>query len=300
MSLEKVSKEQMTRLVEARMAIGLERQSELQADFSKLMELLTEHDLRPFDSRAVELVDKLNGCCENFKTGGHWKIGDQSANRYFYRCENLESFLRKHRKFLYTDYNMKGKILVASDPPNPEKMFETIIRNYMRDSGWQPMTRLVKEFFSYRGFSWWTNEFVFDEAWFPEFFEGHDLTIENQWLLKFAFKVGIASDWLSANMLFLRLDSHLLQQDDIRIPSIIDAFLQPIFSPRAYQQERRWGLAFDLDTDIRPLFREYVIRNIPAEAITYFPVRINLDSINSVNPKARLTDSLVSHLIDNI
>lgn len=300
MPWERISKDQIIKLVAARISAGLQRQFELRADFERLTELLNEKAINPFDRGVFDFLDELNECSEHFKKGGHWKIGDQSKNRYFYRIENLDSFLGKHKAYFHSGFDAPEKIIISSKPVDNAQVFENIIRNYIKNAGWQPLSRLVTQFFNYRGFSWWTNEYEFNDKLFPSFFDGQHLTMENKWLLRFAFNVGISSDWLSENMLFLRLDSQQLHQDDIRIPSIIDALLQPIFSPRAYDQEHRWGLAFDLNGGFRPLYREYVVRNIPATAIDYFPVRINLNTIDHVNANARLTDSLVNQLINNI
>lgn len=302
MPWENINKQLKAELASIRKKIGIERQSELSGDFERLASLLDENDKNPYDRVEDRYFEQMNSCCPSFREGGHWKTGDLSNSRYFYRIETLESFIRKHGPFFYKGFKVvPGTIIINPRSQSSTEIFESITRDYENVRSWQKLSKVCSAYFAHRGFSWWTNNFDFEnKGHFPETGEDPDATEKNSWLLRFAFQVGISSDWLSDSMLFLRLDSQKMNIEDIRIPSIIDAFLQPIFCPRAFRPEERWGLAYDLANDIKPCFREYVIRNIPIDAIEYFPVSINLKTVDTINAKARLNEKLVENLIQNI
>lgn len=278
------------------------RQADLSEDFEKLRALLFKKSKLPFDRLNEREMEELVDCCSSFRQGGHWQIGEYSNNRYFYRIENLESFLAKHDDIFYKDLAVPGTILINTSTNSARDIFSLLVKKYTKgEKNWQPLEKLTPGYLSRRGFSWWTNDFNFDtQGKFPSGFIGNQLTADNRWLLDFAFNVGICSDWLSEYILFLRLDSDQVDRENIRIPSIIDAFTQPIFSPQAFQENRRWGLAFDLNKEVKPFYREFVLKNIPVTAVEYLPIRINLAALNDINPRARLNEVLVQAMIQNI
>jgi hypothetical protein len=309
MAWDDIEKDLINKLVDKRHFAGLQRQSELAEDFAKLIALLEEKQKSPFDTIELECFESLAECCKSFKEGGHWQCGDPCNNRYFYRIETVESFFYKHKQYLHTDYENSDHILL-NVPENSqgetwqavyERIFQTLCTHYNNKPGWQSLERLVSRYYGHRGFTWWTNDFKFEEVGkFPERFSGTDLSVEHRWVLEFAFQVGIASDWLSDYLLFLRLDSTKMDENNIKIPSIIDALLQPIFSPQQFYQHSRWGKAFHLKDPIHPQYREYVIKQVPVEAVEYIPVRIDTKSLNDINPKARLDNEMLNALIKNI
>lgn len=288
-------------LIQTRGDIGLNRQGQFSGDFQKLMAIFSSKALYPYDDFSRDMYDLLNSCSPIFKEGGHWQPGDSVNNNYFYRVETIASFLKKHKGFIHEDAST-DEIVLAPDSQTEDDLFEVICSDYSEyDKGWHQLARLTTSYYSHRNFSWWTNDYDFDkEGHFPNAFEGFDLTAENRWLLEFSFKVGISSDWLSNNMLFLRLDSSNLAPDNIRVPSIIDALLQPIFSPQQLAPKSFWGKAFDLNKDIVPFHREYVIKNIPVENVSYFPVRVDEHTFDSINKNARLDGPMIEALIQNI
>ena len=304
MAWENVDIELKRALIDIRKTVGLKRQAQFSADYEKLMDLLSGKGANPFEIFDGTIYDLLNSISPNFKEGGQWEIGDPSESRYFYRIETLGSFLGKHRSFIYRDVRAAGKIILAPEASDEDNIFSAICTDYIDNGkGWQELSRLTSAYFSHRNISWWTNHYIFeDEGQFPATFEGSDLTQENRWLLEFAFKVGVTSDWLSSNMLFMQLDSTKMCSLDIRVPSIIDAILQPIFSPQqlAPPPAQCWGRAFDLNKDIKPFYREYVLKNISVDAIRYFPVKVDESTFDLINAGARLESPMVEALIQNI
>lgn len=144
-----------------------------------------------------------------------------------------------------------------------------------------PVTKLPVTYKNRRQFSFWTTS---------ELDAGNPLTN--------TFKIGYATDWIQEHTLVLRCKvKKLNSKTKIRIPTIIDAFTEPIFRPTKDSSKNTWGLAIDIC--VNPLdtgFKEFVIDEIEVEKIEFKPVNIEDMSTNGI----KFNNGLNANLVDNL
>lgn len=288
-------------LYQKRSEIGTLRQPDLKAQYNNLKNVIDKNSNTPYDRFNFTINSELCSCSAIFQEGAHWKLGEGHHERYFYRIENFDSFQKKNKDFFLNLLDHPDEIHLENDDNKIQDNFNKVVKEFESSGIWVNLSKISEHFFCYRGISWWTNNFDFNsQGAYPNFSLGSDLTQLNSWILEFGFKVGFSTDWFSQNLLFLRLDSTKINKNNIRVPSIIDGFCQPIFSPRNIVDNPVWGMAYDLKKDVTPNYREFVMKSISPDAIDFIPIQINLDTIDNIVSNSRITTNLVDKLIQNI
>ncbi|TLV01327.1 hypothetical protein [Dyadobacter luticola] len=297
MAWKNISDELKIRLFEKRTSEGIGRQPSCKDDILALNGVVKKANLVPYDDMRV-VRPQLEVCSSSYQSGGKWREAQHPTNSALYRVETLESFVTKHFDYFTTYVESPSAFNINPRTQSLNEIFKILTNYYKANHQWMNLSNLVYKYFSYRGFSWWTDDFDHGAEMMPRFFEGEDLNIHNRWILEFAFSVGISSDWLSDWLIFLKLPNVSNLQSKLSIPSVIDAYNQPIFFPQNETQSPKYGIAYDLNERPVPKIREFVMTNVPSVEIEFIPVRIDLSSIDSISPFARLTDSLIENLLE--
>jgi hypothetical protein len=140
------------------------------------------------------------------------------------------------------------------------------------DGRWTNLAKIFESGEHYqnpRGFSFWT-----------------DTKFREADLLEDTFQIGYASDWLKKCVIILRCEvSRLSAGSYTRIPTVLDAFTEPIFMP---MDETDLGCDYGVAINIKPDplshgFNEYVIGPIALEHIEITPVVMKDFSLKAIN-----------------
>lgn len=300
MSLGNLSETLKLQLFHRRDTQGTQNQPSCSNDLALLNKVLDNHRIsNPFEDIPRKVREDFDKGCPNYRDGAKWKQGLHHKKNLFYRIENLSSFtdrhsglfLRKRRKGLASAISNIGINSVAQN-------FNKLKKNYSLEKNWLNLDEWVSTFFCYRGFSWWTNSFDSSKIDHTKTSDLLSSTSDSGWLLDFAFNVGYASDWLGDYLLFLELDMNKANINDLKVPSAIDAYHQSIFLPRLENADLCHGLALNLHgEDPKPEWKEYVIYNVPVNAIRFIPMKISTSELDEINPFARINERLANKLL---
>jgi len=184
---------------------------------------------------------------------------DERSYVYIYRLTSAYK-LAKELKF-YGNWNL-STINMSDEIIFDAEFFEYI---NLRFSGWIDFTVLGKNTLKYRrNFSFWTD---------------HEININNT--RQDIFQLGLTSDWFGDRGLILRCRIHDSTVTKFHVPTVIDAFDQPIFYPTSDVSGPECGRAIHIDTDPFELGKnEFAVGEIDVETLEFIPVELSGNKIN--------------------
>lgn len=293
-------------LYSERCRIGRDRQPDLASSLLALSDVITKNGLDTSFGSLSTCLNELCTACLGYEPAGQWHRASFKGTSVFYRLESCGSFVRRHLK-LFKEIKHGGWGLGFDLPANAkdvseavkEKKFKQLCDKYeLTGQNWLPLGKLVNNFQGRREISWWTTDFLEETSLvMPDTFLGNQLTERYKWLVELAYKIGMVNHWVDDQMLLLKIKARHLQPDQVGVPSVIDAFDQPIFDPAIGGKSKR-GRAIHIDSDLKPGHTEFVLGAIPVDHIQFIPVRINKDQLKSRYPHAQFDDALAKRLVD--
>ena len=276
---------------------------------SNLNEIATRHKVVPFDLSNNARTEMLN-TVDCYASGGTWKNADILKNVVFHRVEKATSFFSRHFGCYLNKkmgYGFDSLIPIPSPPAGTrvdlprdiaELAFTKLIDLYKEQNDWLDLSKLINQYNSHRAISWWTDSYDYSEFSLPKYFTGKGVTIENKWIVDFAHRVGMVNDWLSDNLIFFSFNSNDAIINEVKVPSIIDAYEQPIFLPRKENEHPKCGFAIHINVELTPNYREYIVTKIPIDKVKFIPIKISTSELKKIGPYATINDELVSKLIE--
>lgn len=204
----------------------------------------------PYDPNVVDrnVYDRLR--THNLFISG--SIGYEASilnSEYIYRLTSaykLAKVFQEHNNWIFK---------VRPSTKSVEKVFNVRFRaEFPNKNTWINLTKCAKGNLIYkRNFSFWTSE-EYD----------HDNMVTD------SFRVGLATDWFDKLGIILRCKFSEVYPIDIRVPTVIDAFDQPIFHPRRDSISPKNGMAIHINCDPLTLGKqEFVVGEIPADKIEF-------------------------------
>ena len=148
---------------------------------------------------------------------------------------------------------------------SPKEKNETLFQHFRSQAaaagGWCPLSRLAEgDLRGPRGFTWWST---------------HEISGRNP--LESALRLGLPYDYTPVYAVILRLRCGPIALPATCVPSVVDAFDQPVFRPTADSTRPAAGLTIRLSAT-RTFCdgeAEYCIGSIPVESVEILPVLIN-------------------------
>lgn len=249
-----------TQIHQLRNSCGSRRQSSFADKLEKLSEALSNCG----KSHPYSLNDKLEDFVDQtkiFSEGTQGILASIKDENYLYRVQSLRGFLKNVE---WADLSINYK--VAKEVWN-----KLVISSKRTSDGWLKLDRFVQGTYplevadvdnlKWWNFAWWTTHSLLDN------------------LILGAAKIGMCSTWISNENIVLRASVKAVKAKPISfVPTIIDAFLQPIFYPVEEMPAPTSGVTIDLSNDNLGIgVDEYVIKPIEVNAIEIFPIPIEDD-----------------------
>ncbi len=201
----------------------------------------------PYDLAGPE-VEQLCNACPDYRSCGHG-APVEPPDGFLYRLAPLRNLLI---------FNGGDRGDFAGQLP------EDVHTHLMAEpTHWRPLSMLIGGPVQSRfDISWWTS-LDLSAATLPQ---------------AAALRVGVALDWLSEHSVVLRVpstDPHL--RAALRVPTIVDAFQQPIFAAERDDDSPASGVTIDLSRPeaLQPGVPEYVVGPLAVDGVEFRPVRID-------------------------
>ncbi len=235
-------------------------------------------------SQSTELYKILNENDE-FRSGANGKNCDHQNIKSLYRICTIKSILNIIQELntpikLKSFFNENHLIPTSS----PEEFYEKIKSSFA--PGWIAYKDVFEDkFLCWRDFAWWTTENI-----------DQKIAKSNQIdIIKTGHRLGLHNEVLKENFYFLmRLDIDKTNIYEVKIPSVVDAFDNPIFNPMDYDNPSvNAGRTINLEkfadinwnknipTAISSGYEEFVVKNIPTNKVMLKVFRVNLAEIMS-------------------
>ena len=239
----------------ARVACGKKLQSSclpMLEMFDCVLTLLkAEHPYALDENRLADFGDRT----KIFSLGGIGHLAKFSTGDYAYRLvsqRHLPSFV----KFRWTKLTNDNKFFW--------KFFWTTSES---GATWLPLKDFADEMYPagipryWYSSTWWTDSQIFDDV------------------VLGGYRIGMFSEWIKNQVFLLRVrlaDLEALQVS--HVPTVIDAFMQPVFDPVSELPEPSAGITIDLSEYKKPRkgVNEFVVHPISVELIDFKPVNIDL------------------------
>lgn len=199
----------------------------------------------PYESFDDFQYKELYKCCSEFEKGASCtKLKANTSSAYLYRYTPI-------RKLIGGKDSTWDRALIDSDDA-----FKFLLDACKDDEWFKLSTVMTGTYKNPRGFSWWTcNEIN---------------TLEN------LFKLGLVTNWVDIESVIMRIKITTAIKHRLNVPSVIDAFAQPIFYPKALGANS--GITLNLNDLIK--FEngntEYVIGEVDISDIEIFPIDIDI------------------------
>lgn len=231
-------------------------------------------------NRHKSILEKLDDAIKPVESP--YKVEDRDREAYYKRLKTIELFysgsIGYETNAIGSDYIYRittayklAKVfhnnwifVVSPSDDETEEIFnsafvaeisERVSQKNLKDD-WINLTECAKGNLKYkRNFSFWTNE---------------EYDYNN--IVTDCFKVGLATDWFDKLVLVLRCKFSEVNPIDIRVPTAIDAFDQPIFHPRKDNDSipPKHGTAIYISCDPLTLGKkEFVVGEVPADKIEF-------------------------------
>lgn len=226
-----------------------------------------------------------------FEGDNQWFSGDNSIKEnYVYRIDNIQKLVVKsingnenvcNKEILFSDYNIDS---LDGDFLNfglVTSLFDSLVAR----KDWVPLQEILSKYSPPRNLTWWTDQDL------STITDGEQLAIQ-------ALKLGIVANRFIKPTVLMRLDLSLLENDStFHVPSVIDAFNDPIFSSRKQDQNPTFGTPIDLTNFSLSNSRDFVVRNAPLYAIEIFPISIPISVKSSHFPSKGESDGLFLEIL---
>jgi len=228
-----------------RTRLAQENQAVFSNELNALNDVLYQMELKHPFQYSDKLFQKLKKASVDFETGASstalkLKIEEPCLYRYTtFRSLIKNKNLRWQNKAV--DRNTAFEVL--QDRINTTNQNEFNLSEFMMGS-----------YKNSRGFSWWTKQ---------------SITCEED-----VFGLGIPSDWIAERSVIMKIKDPDIIKNQLKTPSVIDAFDSPIFYPTKYdQKENTVGITLNLNnrSTFNDGYEEYVTGNINADKIYITP-----------------------------
>ena len=206
-------------------------------------------------------LDEFVARTKIFSEGLQGKSANISNENYLYRVQSLRGFLKSVE---WSDFSVN-----AGDAKEVWNMLVNVSKR--TSGGWLPLERFVEgtypvkvadiENLKWWNYAWWTTHSLWENV------------------ILGAAKIGMCSTWLSDESIVFRASVNGAGENLVAyVPTVVDAFLQPIFHPVEEMSAPNAGITIDLSSNSLEIgVDEYVIKPIDVEAIEIFPILISND-----------------------
>ena len=227
-------------------------------------------------SNPLELSDRVMSALLKlpwFVAGPEGPVASLAAFRYLYRLSPLQSLLRDR------GLTWHRSSFPVSEPAENWRVMRRLQRN-RRD--WLPLSQLASGVLTgFRRITWWTSAEYRPEDVLPT-----------------AHKCGVPNDWIAPHSVLLRLDISDIEDQQLKVPTVVDGYLSLIFWPTRSIDSPPHGVTIDLTKG--PPFGlgepEIVLGSPAAERISLWPVLIGTTLRNE--RRISLDGNLLEQLCD--
>lgn len=255
----------MSDLTSLRDEIHKRRQScgkKLQQTYGKLLDMfdcVLANELKrqhPYQLNEVQLCS-FGEKTKLFSLGG---VGDQatlSGERYIYRIIN-KGHLPNYVKFKWPVFNYK-----------PDLLWNFLRTKSNKGEAWLDLQEYAENSYPQGAVRCW-----FSCTWWTSFPLDKDVVLG-------AYTIGMFSEWVTDEVFIMRA---LIQQIDslevARVPTVIDAFMQPVFQPVKEPPPPNCGITIDLSNYNNPAIGvdEFFVHPIEVKFIEIKPIELNFET----------------------
>lgn len=272
-----------TQIFQLRNACGSKRQSSYATKLQEFCNILIDcGNAHPFAltyEQEIEFVEKT----KIFSEGAKGVVAKVKEAEHIYRIQPIRGFLRTVK---WSDPSVT--------PNDPDEVWDKLINNSKKSSdGWLKLKRYAggtypaqpndENNLKYWNFAWWTT---------------YDLPIN---VMLGATKIGMFSNWVVPKTVVLRTPApHITDKQVAHVPTIIDAFMQPIFHPVLDAPPPEAGITIDLSNDaLGEGVDEYIIKPVNTEFIEILPYPVSAAMVKQFGEgreeNSRLLKALISY-----
>ena len=258
----------LTDLYNLRQTASLKRQRRHSRALRRLDSVLRTKDRKPpkdhpyGDYDRGLIGDLMKQPC--FAKGSRGYPRNISDHEFIYRLSGI--------KEVATDRSIRWFSHVKSDQP-AQALFELVSDDYQRTGDLLPLSRYAQGSLSgHRNVTFWTT---------------YPLGSGN--IISDAHLLGLTNNWLRQWSVILQCRvEDLSKENDVRVPTAIDAYTELIFHPTEDHAQPSCGTTIRLSEDASPLCEgttEFVVRSIEVEKIRMLPILIDNASEPCVHSK---------------
>jgi len=185
---------------------------------------------------------------------------------YIYRITTAYQLATRFQAdWIFTEINLSIE--------NREFVFnERFLEEVAKYEDWIPLSLVAKGNLKYpRNFSFWTSHE----------YDRNDILVES-------FRAGLASDWFDRLIVVLRCDIEDAKELKICVPTVIDAYDQPIFHPTEENEASPpiFGTAINInETPLCLGYPEFVVGEISVDKIKFIPCKLERIGISRIEFK---------------
>lgn len=284
----------------ARCKTGVKRQKRFKNSILQLNNLLTSAK-HPYQQYSYELA-KVN--VDGFDPAGKWVKGVVNSNEYLYRIENFTSFIRNNARF-FNPPSAGGYTVSLNSLEYDNLILESeeiwnqiIIESKKNNYNWLQLNKLTTKYLSRRNVSWWTTDHpnhVIEKLVDP----ATEISLKNKLLAEMAFKVGMVNEWLNKQILLIRCPTKIVGSY-IKVPSIVDAYCQPIFNPQPEKPQPTYGQALSIGKPVSSGYKEFLLVDPPVDEFSFIPIPLNKNYINRIFPNHTMTEELIFDIMKHL
>jgi hypothetical protein len=143
----------------------------------------------------------------------------------------------------------------------PIEQHRILVEEFRQTGQWIALDRIIRDpLRGFRGVTWWTSHRLSADA-----------------LVAVAYRMGIARNWISRWSVILRCPRTAFAHSvALRVPTVIDAFNQPIFDATADEDNPRSGRAIDLTQPeaLAAGVDEYVTSEVDVRQVEVLPLKV--------------------------
>ena len=231
--------------------------NEIQPDMNGYLDCLNQTiENFPSISSPYEGIDDiifmhLCNSCKDFKNG--------AQNNSFNIKAKHPKYLFRYQKINPIIHNRNFKPKINCKKPYTKDSIYNDISDKCLDKKWLKLSVLQEGYFSNnRGFSWWTSQKIDN--------------IDN------LFTLGLVSDWLEESSIIMRIECTDYIKQKIKLPSVIDGYLEPIFYPSILGSVSGKTINLNILDKLENGFNEYLINEIPTDLIEIRPFFVDVKS----------------------
>jgi hypothetical protein len=236
-----------------RQVCGKKRQPTHTTMLDRLAEVMTGElkTTHPYDLKEAHL-DLINQKTKIFAMGGMGSRA-KTTSSYMYRVINkghLQSFV----KLKWPGYRN-----------NPTRLWKSMLTKSRKGRDWLRLRDFAESDYPGGSVNGW-----FNSTWWTDYPLDQDVILG-------AYTVGMFSEWITDEVYVLRVSVRALPSPDLaRVPTVVEAFLQPVFQP-AEEPSAQAGVTINLSTYNQPEdgVGEFSLRPFAVESIEIKPVQLD-------------------------